>query len=1681
MADNRTMAQMLQAPIERYEDAIVVSPINANNFELKQTLINLVQSNQFTGRQDPHNYLQFFNKVTSTFRHLEVPNTTIKLLLFPLRSTNGSNNGLSNELRVWYWSFNLENRRLDVFGASIISWRHHVLCHLGLTFHYFRERRRGSRNHGSLICISISSGDTLQILLRQVTASLEDKFDIRINRFKKSLNDMKDSFVTPTAPIKEVEEQFQTAAVGNFIQGNRNSNVSSQIRPPGFNQPNQSSNQNNQNRYQGNNLNPNHNQNRQNNQGVVYQNPPQQAPTYQALPYQQNSEFQKKFKQKKDDFQNQVMNFMQNLYNNKASSSSSLPSNTIPNPRNEAKEITTRSGVSYNGPPIPPPVVEKEPGVTKDTELPSTENIQPPSVQVPKKDKEPVDEPFVIPKTKASLPYPTRLAKEKLREKDDILATKFMEIFRDLHFELSFADALVHMPKFAPMFKKLLNNKDKLIELTKTPLNENCFVVVLKKLLEKLGDPGQFLIASDPRVPLILGRPFLSTAHAIINVHEREIIIRQDKQSLMLQCGDTPSIKKYKFESLNKVDFIDAGESESDFYSEEIENFLNDDSIPIGVENSVFNIEEDILYLESLLSKDLDSFLSMNPNHVKSSIKEPEHSFSMGYEHFSTTLVTELDEAAESSTNNLVPIPCECEFDNLDEFSEPLIPIHIAEEERIRRELADYISRMKMLFTINPHPHPTINVNIIFESIPSSLILIQDNDSQREEIDIVTNTDDVLPPGVKNDDDTEGEIDAIDDLHVDNSISNVEHELSDDEASDFDNLDEHKCIDAKVEFENDDYSSFIFVIYFKLFSFLLSAESEDTVFDPGKDCAQNVKNQSKTGQYQHKIRCLHQKPDQRFDCFPRNSITTFEKMAKMFLGKYFPPSMVTKLRNEITNFRQCPDESLFEAWECYKLSIDCCPNHSMLSVTQIDTFYNGLTLRHRDTINAAAGGTFMKRRPEECYDLIENMTAHHNDWDTSVQRTTVGQTQNVYAAGAYNQGGYQAPVHQAPIPQPQVVTTTEFTNYMKENDAILKNMQTNMTSLTDSNLELKNMFGQFMKINTASSSGSGNLPSNTITNPKDDLKGITTQSGIAYQGPTIPTTSSPPKGVERQTKVTKDTVPPTNNGSTKDPWPYLMPLSVWNKLSLPELSPTCMTLELADCSISQPVRVAEDVFVKVGTELTLRVGNKAITFNLDQTLRYSANYDAMLVNRIDLIDVACEEYSQEVLGFSVSGNPTPSTELIVFTYSPTLTPFRDNKFLLEETDAFLAIDDEPISPKIDGSYYDSEGDILLLEEFLNDDPSSPPLPPQELKVIEPKNKKSSIDEPPVVELKNLPPHLEYAFLDGDDKLPVIIAKDLKDEEKSALIKVLKSHKQALAWQLFDIKGINPEFCTHKILIEDDFKPTVQHQRRVNPKIHEVIKKVVLKLLDAGLIYPISDSPWVIPVHCVPKKCGFTVVKNEENELIPTRLFTGWRLCIDYQKINDATYKDHFPLSFMDQMLERLAGNEYHCFLDGFSGIHSKLVSPIWTRCLSGVKTPILVAPDWDLPFELMCDASYISIGVVLGKRKTKHFRPIHYARKTMTDAQAHYTTTEKELLAVVEKFHNGMKCLKIPSKFTRFLTYGASISWGHSRLHEGTSLELPMLSLVITDCPDFKDSCSWFCPSITRSSHLQLHYGNPIS
>nr|GEU39014.1 reverse transcriptase domain-containing protein [Tanacetum cinerariifolium] len=402
-----------------------------------------------------------------------------------------------------------------------------------------------------------------------------------------------------------------------------------------------------------------------------------------------------------------------------------------------------------------------------------------------------------------------------------------------------------------------------------------------------------------------------------------------------------------------------------------------------------------------------------------------------------------------------------------------------------------------------------------------------------------------------------------------------------------------------------------------------------------------------------------------------------------------------------------------------------------------------------------------------------------------------------------------------------------------------------------------------------------------------------------------------------------------------------------------------------DRSITHPKGVVEDVFVKVGKfyfsadfvvvdfdadprvplnlgrsflrtgralidvygeEIILRVNDEAVTFNLNQATRYPSTYDDLSVNRIDIIDVAREEYAHEMLCFSNNssgGHPISTYEPIISDSSPSLTPFEGSDFILEEIEAYLK--DDSISLEMDHADCDPEGDICLIEKLLNNDLFQ--LPPMDLKQGEVVKSKSLIKEPPELELKDLPSHLEYAYLKGVDKLPVIIAKDLRDNKKEALLKVLKSHKRAIAWKITNIKGIDPQFCTHKILMEEDYKPTVQSQRRVNPKIHEIIKKEVITLLDAGMIYPISDSLWVSPFHCEHKKGGITIVENKNYELIPTRLVTGWRACIDYKNLNDATHKDHFPFLFMDQMLERLVGNGFYYFLDGLSGYFQIPINP----------------------------------------------------------------------------------------------------------------------------------------------------------
>nr|GEV46926.1 hypothetical protein [Tanacetum cinerariifolium] len=540
------------------------------------------------------------------------------------------------------------------------------------------------------------------------------------------------------------------------------------------------------------------------------------------------------------------------------------------------------------------------------------------------------------------------------------------------------------------------------------------------------------------------------------------------------------------------------------------------------------------------------------------------------------------------------------------------------------------------------------------------------------------------------------------------------------------------------------------------------------------------------------------------------------------------------------------------------------------------------------------------------------------------------------------------------------------------------------------------------------------LPSNTIPNPKGEAKAITTRSGMSYKEPPIL-----PPGVEEQepTEETTDTELPSIEDiqpllvqvqednpfeepsvlilKAKPNLPYpsrlvkdkirenddilaakfmeifrdlhfelnfsdalvhmpkfapmfktladlgasinLMSLSIWKKLKLPTLNDTKMVLELADRTISKPTGVAENVFVKVGRpflstahalidvyegEIILRHDDQSLTLKCGDMPSISYN-NFQSLNKVDLIDATCEEYSQEVLGFSDVVAIEVSTlyfEPIVSNSSQNLTPFDESDFILfEEADAFLAA-------------------------LLNDDPEPPPNQKhyfleahKDLKVVEPKNNKSFDDEPPEVELKELPPHLEYAFLGENNKWPVIILKDLSVNEKSALIEVLKSRKKAIAWKLTDIRCIDPEFCSHKILLEYDYSPKVQSQRRVNPKIHDVIKKEI----------PIDPKD--------QEKTTFTC--------------------------------------------------------------------PYGTFAYKRMPFGLCNAPG--PAFRANVRRSDFAVGVVLGQRVEKHFWPIHYASKTMTQAETNYTTTKKEILEVVYAFE----------KFCLYLIMNKSIVYtDHSAL-----------------------------------------------
>ncbi|KAM1282388.1 hypothetical protein ACFX2H_022762 [Malus domestica] len=636
----------------------------------------------------------------------------------------------------------------------------------------------------------------------------------------------------------------------------------------------------------------------------------------------------------------------------------------------------------------------------------------------------------------------------------------------------------------------------------------------------------------------------------------------------------------------------------------------------------------------------------------------------------------------------------------------------------------------------------------------------------------------------------------------------------------------------------------------------------------------------------------------------------------------------------------------------------------------------------------------------------------------------------------------------------------------------------------------------------------------------------------------------------------------------------VMPYSIYASMNLGELKNDGVIIQLADRSNAYPKGVLEDVLVQVDNLIfpadfyVLEMEDSPNVTPLPILLGRPFMKTAR--TKIDVFKgTLTMEFDGEIINFNISkAMKFPKDDHSCFSID-----------ILDELaqDYLDMLEDDPLETTIAQGFgtkpnmvvpNDEHAELVAALESLpkhHGKPSNPIPIPVSTNTLLP-----SVIQAPVLELKPLPDHLKYAFLGEEETLPIIVSSSLTALEEEKLIRVLKEHKTAIGWTLADIKGISPTTCMHRIFLEEGAKPTREAQRRLNPPMMEVVKKEIIKLLDCGVIYPISDSRWVSPVQVVPKKSGVTVVKNAEDELVPTRIQTGWRVCIDYRKLNNTTRKDHFPLPFIDQMLERLAGHSFYCFLDGYSGYNQIVIAPEdqekttftcpfgtfayrrmpfglcnapatfqrcmvsifsdfiekiievfmddfsvfgdsfdgclenltlilkrcmetnlvlnWEKCHFMVKqgivlghiisengievdkskidlvrhsptsvrevrsflghagfyrrfikdfstiaqplcrllqkevafeftkectaslnqlkellttAPIIVPPDWSLPFELMCDASDYALGAVLGQRKDKKPHVIYYASRTLNDAQLNYSTTEKELLAVV--------------------------------------------------------------------------------
>ncbi|CAN6585445.1 unnamed protein product [Malus baccata var. baccata] len=646
---------------------------------------------------------------------------------------------------------------------------------------------------------------------------------------------------------------------------------------------------------------------------------------------------------------------------------------------------------------------------------------------------------------------------------------------------------------------------------------------------------------------------------------------------------------------------------------------------------------------------------------------------------------------------------------------------------------------------------------------------------------------------------------------------------------------------------------------------------------------------------------------------PSGSISTWAQLSKKILNKYYPASKTLDMRTHILSFAQKPNEEFHEAWERFKELIRKCPHSGINTTHQMHLFVRGLNMTTKTLVNASCGGSQVAvQQPLQVSCSICNMITHdfmscpHKDVSpdftaeqvnafNNFQRSRYDPYSNFYNPGWRDHPNLRWDKEQHTRPQFQQQVQQPAAPKAAWEVAIEKLTNTTTQEIQNLQATVKNMEKQMGQI---PKTDSGNVEKSA--NSKDSERSLNSSTNGAdivedrvYEPPMPYPERLKPKVKDQQltdfmktlsrVQINLPLIDAIKNISSyakffKDVCTKKKKLVDFEKrLGQGEIKPTSVILQLADRSVAYPRGIIEDLIIKVDN-LYLPADFVILDMDKDMQTPIILGRPFMATART-LIDVEAGTLTLRVQDQSV-----------VFS-------------LFEAT-------------KRPGDVLDCmRVDVLdsLLHAEIMPRLTSDPL----LNVLHGFENKNTEDEEV----------FEYVSALENSSLPVIIAADLSSTEEDKLLRILRSHQDAIGWTIADIKGTSPTICMHKILMEDGVKPAIDAQRRLNPIMKEVVRNEVMKLLDAGMIYPISDSKWISPTQVVPKRSGITVVKNDNNELVPTRLTTGWRMCVDYRKINAGTRKDHFPLPFIDQMLGMLAGRAFYCFLDGYSGYNQITVAP----------------------------------------------------------------------------------------------------------------------------------------------------------